>query len=88
MPRLPPTANSMDAGEPSLGRFVLDADRQSGAPEDREGMVVEIKTGGWRTILSANGVTSSKRSGSLEYVVDLNPPPASRGTVQVLLEDR
>ncbi|KAH8074915.1 hypothetical protein JL720_10664 [Aureococcus anophagefferens] len=68
MPRLPKTATSMEDGEPSLGRFVVDANAGG------EGMVVEVKVGGWRVLLSADGSRSSKRSAALEYVADREPP--------------
>ena len=68
MPRLPKTATSMEDGEPSLGRFVVDANGGG------EGMVVEVKVGGWRVLLSADGSRSSKRSAALEYVADREPP--------------
>ncbi|KAH8054897.1 hypothetical protein JL720_14420 [Aureococcus anophagefferens] len=37
-------------------------------------MVVEVKVGGWRVLLSADGSRSSKRSAALEYVADREPP--------------
>ena len=45
MPRLPPTPHSMEANEPCLGRWVHDD--ASGL----EGLVIEVKTGGWRVVL-------------------------------------
>ena len=49
MPRLPPTPHSMEANEPCLGRWVHDD--ASGL----EGLVIEVKTGGWRVVLAVDG---------------------------------
>ena len=61
MPRLPPTPHSMEANEPCLGRWVHDD--ASGL----EGLVIEVKTGGWRVVLSVDGNSVNRRSGALEY---------------------
>ena len=61
MPRLPPTPHSMDANEPKLGRWVHDD--ASGL----EGLVIEVKVGGWRVVQSEGGHTVNRRSGALEY---------------------
>eukprot|EP00629_Pelagomonadales_sp_RCC1024_P004474 CAMPEP_0119280156 /NCGR_PEP_ID=MMETSP1329-20130426/22150_1 /TAXON_ID=114041 /ORGANISM="Genus nov. species nov., Strain RCC1024" /LENGTH=95 /DNA_ID=CAMNT_0007280731 /DNA_START=81 /DNA_END=365 /DNA_ORIENTATION=+ len=61
MPRLPQTATSMEPGEPSLGRHVFDD------VSDKVGMVVEVRFGGWRTVLLESGERLNRRSGALEY---------------------
>ena len=68
MPRLPPTPHSMEANEPCLGRWVHDD--ASGL----EGLVIEVKTGGWRVVLSVDGNSVNRRSGALEYAA--GEPPA------------
>ena len=68
MPRLPPTPHSMEANEPCLGRWVHDD--ASGL----EGLVIEVKTGGWRVVLSVGGDSVNRRSGALEYAA--GEPPA------------
>ena len=52
----------MDQGEPSLGRFCLDE-----GVSGESGIIIEIKTGGWRTMLLESGFRINRRSGSLEY---------------------
>ena len=71
MPRLPPTPHSMEANEPCLGRWVHDD--ASGL----EGLVIEVKTGGWRVVLSVDGNSVNRRSGALEYAA--GEPPGDRG---------
>ena len=75
MPRLPPTPHSMEANEPCLGRWVHDD--QSGL----EGLVIEVKTGGWRVVLSVDGNSVNRRSGALEYAAG-EPPPELVNTCQ------
>ena len=72
MPRLPPTPHSMEANEPCLGRWVHDD--ASGL----EGLVIEVKTGGWRVVLSVDGNSVNRRSGALEYAAG-EPPAELRG---------
>ena len=55
MPRLPPTPHSMEANEPCLGRWVHDD--QSGL----EGLVIEVKTGGWRVVLINPASAAARR---------------------------
>ena len=64
--RLPPTPH--DANEPSLGRWVHDD--ASGL----EGLVIGVKAGGWRVVLSVGGNSVNQRSGALEYAA--GEPPA------------
>ena len=58
----------MEANEPCLGRWVHDD--ASGL----EGLVIEVKTGGWRVVLSVKGNSVNRRSGALEYAA--GEPPA------------
>jgi hypothetical protein len=58
----------MEANEPCLGRWVHDD--ASGL----EGLVIEVKTGGWRVVLSVDGNSVNRRSGALEYAA--GEPPA------------
>ena len=58
----------MEANEPCLGRWVHDD--ASGL----EGLVIEVKTGGWRVVLSVGGNSVNRRSGALEYAA--GEPPA------------
>ena len=77
MPRLPPTPHSMEANEPCLGRWVHDD--ASGL----EGLVIEVKTGGWRVVLSVEGNSVNRRSGALEYAAG-EPPAELVNTCQQL----
>ena len=58
----------MEANEPCLGRWVHDD--ASGL----DGLVIEVKTGGWRVVLSVEGNSVNRRSGALEYAA--GEPPA------------
>ena len=58
----------MEANEPCLGRWVHDD--ASGL----EGLVIEVKTGGWRVVLGVGGNSVNRRSGALEYAA--GEPPA------------
>ena len=58
----------MEANEPCLGRWVHDD--ASGL----EGLVIEVKTGGWRVVLAVDGNSVNRRSGALEYAA--GEPPA------------
>ena len=51
----------MEANEPCLGRWVHDD--ASGL----EGLVIEVKTGGWRVVLSVEGNSVNRRSGADPY---------------------
>ena len=62
----------MEANEPCLGRWVHDD--ASGL----EGLVIEVKTGGWRVVLSVDGNSVNRRSGALEYAAG-EPPETHVG---------
>ena len=67
----------MEANEPCLGRWVHDD--ASGL----EGLVIEVKTGGWRVVLSVKGNSVNRRSGALEYAAG-EPPAELVNTCQQL----
>ena len=63
----------MEANEPCLGRWVHDD--ASGL----EGLVIEVKTGGWRVVLGVDGNSVNRRSGALEYAAGEPPNQAAAG---------
>ena len=67
----------MEANEPCLGRWVHDD--ASGL----EGLVIEVKTGGWRVVLAVDGNSVNRRSGALEYAAG-EPPAELVNTCQQL----
>ena len=67
---LPRRIDPENHGVPSLGRFVRDSQDASA----REGMVVEVKGGGWRVMLSADGARWTQQNSALDAVPGRGPP--------------